>query len=214
MKPEIKSAIDSTNKMINDKIEQLGIDFVLSNISEKCSFCPSDATGVISQEIPLREWIIGMYFSVCDFCGDQKHSAKIFDDLIKKIFSLKKPPITETLTINELQRQATTFLKNDLQIKNLYEKEKDGGFEIVGVRKSGLKIIFRYKDMNNFAYVFTLNGEEKFRVDTAAHHLLPYGPDHLHDNKLKNIKACPTFGSPFLDKKFLNMIIANIESQA
>ena len=156
-----------------------------------------------------------MAFSVCDTCGNLENSAKIFDDFIQNMFSSNKPPVTETLSIIELRQAAIDVFNNEFQLKNVCDKDKDGGFEIVGSRESGLTIIFRYRGMNDYAYVFILNGLGKCRIDTAAHHLksIAYGPDHLHDKQQETIKASPTFGSPSIDTHFIKKIIDKIECE-
>lgn len=215
MKPEIERAIESTEKMIVDQIAQLGTDLIFTNIYDKCSFCPSDATGAILQTIPLKNWTIGMAFSVCDNCGKQENSATIFNDFIKDMFALSRPPVTDILSTNELRQAAIEALTKDCHLRDITDNDKDGGFEIIGTRKSGLTIIFRFKNMNDYAYVFILNGIEKCRIDTAAHHLksISYGPDHLHDIQQNTVKASPTFGAPTIDTHFVKKIIDKIESE-
>jgi hypothetical protein len=214
MNPETERAIASTEKAIIDQITQGGTDFIFSNISEKCSFCDSDASGVISQIFPFKSWQMGMAFSVCDSCGTPEKSDTILTGFIKDLYSLNKLPTAEILSTSELRESALLTLTNDLQLSNVRDKDKDGGFEITGMRASGLSVIFRYRNMNDFAYIFMLNGAEKCRIDTAAHHLktIDYGPDHIH-KETEAIKATPTFGSPCADKYLLNTIISKIESE-
>jgi len=213
VKPEIERAIESTEKMIIDQISQFGIDLIFTSICDKCSFCPSDATGAISQTIPLKNRTIGMAFSVCDSCGTPENSTTIFNDFIQDMFSLSKSPATEILSTTELRKAAIEAFKNDCHLSDIREKDKDGGFERVKSRESGLKRILRYKDKNDYAYLFMLDGIEKYRIDTAAHHLksLAYGPDHLHDKQQNTIKASPTFGFPSIDTHFIKKIIERTE---
>jgi len=213
MKSDIQKSIASTRKMINDQISQIGIDLIYTNINEKCSFCTLDASGAIFQTVPYGQFKLGVAFSVCDNCGSKENSSVIFDDFIKRLFSDGKSLSIELLSINDLRQSSIEYFKTELSVDTIQDKDKDGGFEIIGTRKSGLIIIFRCKSLSDYAYIFILNESERFRIDTAAHHLdlISYGPDHLHDMHHKTIKESPTFGSPSFDSVFIKSIIATIE---
>lgn len=213
MNLDTERAITSTKRVIIDQITQGGTDLVFSNISGKCGFCSSDATGAIFQIIPFKDLKLGMAFSVCDSCGTPEKSTEILTNFTQGSYSLSKAPTTVFLSVSDLRESALMVLANGLGLRNIRDKDKDGGFEVTGTRDSGLTVIFRYRDMNDFAYIFMLNGVEKCRIDTAVHHLksIAYGPDHLHEST-KNVRALPTFGSPSVDIHLIKTIIAEIES--
>ena len=79
------------------------------------------------------------------------------------------------------------------------------------VRPSGLKGIFRLDSPGNYAYmIFGSDDKEVARIDSADHHNVNYGPDHLHADLTKKkgpIESSFTTGSPLIDtKKILELI--------
>ena len=78
-------------------------------------------------------------------------------------------------------------------------------------RPSGLKGIFRLDSPTNYAYMlFSPEGEEIARIDSANHHNVNYGPDHTHldpASKKGGVESSFTTGSPLVDtKKILDVI--------
>ena len=83
-------------------------------------------------------------------------------------------------------------------------------------RSSGIKIILRIDAMDNYGYMFfDSKGKQIARVDSANHHVLNYGPDHLHPDVLhdeSNVVSSFTTGSPLLDAKLISKLITKIEA--
>lgn len=78
-------------------------------------------------------------------------------------------------------------------------------------RNSGIKGIFRISSPTNYAYtIIGPNDEHLARIDSADHHDVNFGPDHIHpDLKRKKPAIEPSFttGNPLIDiKKILAVI--------
>ncbi|OKY27133.1 hypothetical protein [Thalassotalea sp. PP2-459] len=84
-------------------------------------------------------------------------------------------------------------------------------------RASGVKIILRLDSFNNYAYMlFSKNGEQFARVDSADHHAVDFGPDHIHPDlrhSNSNVKSSFTAGTPFIDTKLILELIHKEESR-
>lgn len=81
------------------------------------------------------------------------------------------------------------------------------------VRKSQFKLIVRLNSLSNYAYVIkNPKGKEVARFDSADHHHVSYGPDHLHPNLPKNKSVQPSFttGTPMID---VNRILDVLETK-
>lgn len=89
--------------------------------------------------------------------------------------------------------------------------EKIGDRTLTLLRRSKFKLIVRLDSLSNYAYVIkNPKDEEVARFDSADHHQVSYGPDHLHANLPENKSVRPSFttGTPMID---VNAILAVLE---
>lgn len=107
----------------------------------------------------------------------------------------------------------------DLVISELPSKisaiiEKYDNNTITLKRKSNFKLILRLDSFINYAYIIKdPHGKEVARFDSANHHDINYGPDHLHLNPQKNKKLVHssfTTGTPLND---INAILTILEKK-
>ncbi|WP_236436690.1 DUF6516 family protein [Pseudomonas syringae] len=88
---------------------------------------------------------------------------------------------------------------------------------ITARRPSGIAIIVRYVSPMNYAYnVQAPNGTNLSRVDSANHHDVPYGPDHLHPDlrksKKKIVESSFTYGNVGMDVKLIRKMVSDAEA--
>lgn len=92
--------------------------------------------------------------------------------------------VTEEMLKNEWNCVVESVIKNTITVK----------------RESGVKIILRLDSLVNYAYIIHDRiGKEYCRYDSAKHHKIPYGPDHIHFKK--TISSSYTTGIPCIDMK-------------
>lgn len=89
---------------------------------------------------------------------------------------------------------------------------------ITARRPSGVALIVRYVSPMNYAYnVEAPDGTKLARVDSANHHKVPYGPDHLHPDlrksKKKIVESSFTYGSVGMDVKLIRKMILDAETK-
>jgi hypothetical protein len=82
---------------------------------------------------------------------------------------------------------------------------------VTAVRPSGFKIIVRLQNGGEYAYIVqNAAGGEIARVDSAAHHDVPFGPAHLHRSpteEKKDVVPSFTYGFPQMDAKIIRRIL-------
>ncbi|MBV9116548.1 MAG: hypothetical protein JOY63_04190, partial [Acetobacteraceae bacterium] len=82
---------------------------------------------------------------------------------------------------------------------------------ITAVRSTGFKLIVKLHSDGDYAYMIqNASGTEIARVDSADHHNVPFGPDHLHrtsaeDNK--DVVPSFTYGLPQMDAQIIRRIL-------
>lgn len=89
---------------------------------------------------------------------------------------------------------------------------------ITARRPSGVAIIVRYVSPMNYAYnVQAPDGTNLSRVDSANHHAVPYGPDHLHPDLRKSkkniVESSFTYGNVGMDVRLIRNMIMEAETK-
>ena len=118
----------------------------------------------------------------------------------------------QQVSASEALELACEVLKTELDCT--VEKVQDQA--ITARRPSGVAVIVRYVSPMNYAYnVQAPDGTKLSRVDSANHHKVPYGPDHLHpDLKSKKIvESSFTYGNVGMDVKLIRKMILDAESK-
>lgn len=120
----------------------------------------------------------------------------------------------QQISASEAMELACEALKTELDCT--IEKLQDQ--TITAKRPSGVVIIVRCISPMNYAYnVQALDGTNLSRVDSANHHKVPYGPDHLHPDlrksKKKIVESSFTYGHVGMDVKLIRKMILDAETK-
>ncbi|MFQ2049209.1 hypothetical protein ACK34J_09705 [Aeromonas veronii] len=121
---------------------------------------------------------------------------------------------TRPRTTNEMLEHTCEELKLNLEC-TIVKIEED---TVTALRKSGVTIILRLHSPSNYAYnILSPKGKHLSRVDSADHHKVLYGPDHVHSDLRKSkknvVEASYTYGNVGLDMKLLLKLVQNAESE-
>jgi len=89
---------------------------------------------------------------------------------------------------------------------------------ITARRRSGVAVIVRYVSPMNYAYnVQAPDGTNMSRVDSANHHDVPFGPDHLHrdlsKSKKRVVESSFTYGNVGVDVKLIRKMLMDAEAK-
>lgn len=115
-------------------------------------------------------------------------------------------------TREESLQQTCETLSSDLDCTIV----KVEGDTVTARRKSGITIVARQVSPSNYAYnVLSPEGRQLSRIDSADHHKVPYGPDHVHSDlrksKKKIVHSSYTYGDVALDNKLLLELVEEAE---
>lgn len=97
------------------------------------------------------------------------------------------------------------------------EIEKTQDNTITALRRSGFRIILRQDALHDYAYnVKDPNGKPVSRIDSADHHAVEYGPDHVHRDLSKSnknhVEPSFTYGFAVADIKAIRIIVEDAEA--
>ena len=136
-----------------------------------------------------------------NLCSSHLAESKASNSLIEYLasrFEMDSPIHVQPLDPDSHFAMIVSWLPS--AVSTTIEKAKDRTLTLV--RKSRFKLIVRLDSLSNYAYVITNpKGIEVARFDSADHHQVPYGPDHLHQNlpKSKSVQPSFTTGTPMID---------------
>lgn len=96
--------------------------------------------------------------------------------------------------------------------------EKIDGQTITAVRKSGFRVIIRQDAVNDYAYNIQDPTKKPIsRIDSADHHAVEYGPDHVHrdlsKSKKNQVDPSFTYGFAVADLKAIRRLIVAAEAR-
>lgn len=148
-------------------------------------------------------------FDLCGIHADECKLANSNLEYLSSVFGVATPFIKQELPRNEVINMVSEMLVNEFDC-NIDKIENN---TITAYRKrTGFKLVFRLTSELNYGYMIYQPGRKKdvARFDSANHHDVDYGPDHLHRN-LKNKKLKPessfTTGFPVIDKVALKNVL-------
>ncbi|HHC7356244.1 TPA: hypothetical protein ACN30S_005015 [Vibrio campbellii] len=187
---------------------------------EKCMFLSTDGCLVCGQPAPRmmtstfsaeNGFMLG--FNLCD-----KHMSYALDEqslthYIAKVFKQPEPQNLVNLNPEALFSLVVTSAKDRFDCE--VESAKKSTLTITMVRKSNFRIIIRITNPNNYAYMIQSDQKlELCRVDSANHHKVDYGPDHLHPDLVGDkslVKSSFTTGNPLVDAKTIIKLVEYYE---
>lgn len=174
--------------------------------SPGCLVCGDNNFRMMSSTLSAAKGLM-VGFNLCDNHLAVAASENSLLEYLAKLFKQPPPFQFVPLETKEHFELVLSWLPKELGCR----VEKTNANTMTLVRPSGLKGIFRLDSPGNYAYmIFGRDGKEVARIDSANHHNINYGPDHLHvDLTKKNgkIESSFTTGSPLIDtKKILELI--------
>lgn len=94
--------------------------------------------------------------------------------------------------------------------------EKIDGQTITAVRNSGFRVIIRQDALNDYAYnIQDPTRKPIARIDSADHHKVEYGPDHVHrdlsKSKRNQVEPSFTYGFAVADLKAIRQLVETAE---
>jgi hypothetical protein len=114
---------------------------------------------------------------------------------------------------NETLAMSCLAVQNELEC----DIEKVDEKTITAVRRTGFRIILRQDALDDYAYMIQdPNGKPISRIDSANHHAVEYGPDHVHRNlsksKKNQVDSSFTYGFVLADLKAIKTLVEEAES--
>lgn len=168
--------------------------------------------------------MIGFY--LCPKHAKEAAADTNFYHHLHRIFGLPVRAISGRVSFEFLVDAAAEFLKTQLDCRvekvteRILRKGRPGHTgakqevterTITAVRSTGFKLILKRHDDGDYAYMIqNASGIEIARVDSADHHEVPYGPDHLHRAPAQNnrdVVPSFTYGLPQMDAQIIRSIL-------
>lgn len=177
--------------------------------SDGCLVCGASDTYIATSTLTgSTGFMVGLY--LCDqHLRESKAEASLIEYLAKK-YKQDSPVSMQPLSVNEHILMILDWLPDAINCS--IEKVLENTVTLTR-KKSGFKLVMRLDSPLNYAYmIFNPNGKQVARIDSADHHQVPYGPDHVHEfmSKKAKVESSFTSGSPLIDTK---KIIALLESK-
>jgi hypothetical protein len=199
-------------ELLDGRIEEttVGQGFYLK--TRKCMFCDKPGNMLISSSSANEDNGIMVGYHLCE---EHFQEAKKQDNMLAFLFEkfgIYGFSKTEEITKEEIISDAIAILGKKLNCSILEVTEDT----ITAVRNlSGYKIILRLTEIWNYGYMIFDNKERQLaRFDTADHYKLNYGPNHLHEDLIKNknkVTTSFTIGIPMIDFVSIQKVIEKFE---
>lgn len=179
--------------------------------SPGCLVCGNDEYFLMSSTLSSSKGSM-FGFNLCKEHMDLAHDENSLIEYLAKLCNQQSPIRVTPLNPDEHLSIVLGWLPGALNST----VEKVSKNTITLKRASGLKGVFRLTSPTNYAYmVLDADGNELARIDSADHHSISYGPDHVHldlTKKRSGIEPSFTTGSPLIDIKKILEIIAQKEA--
>ncbi|MEO9944059.1 hypothetical protein [Paraglaciecola sp.] len=177
-----------------------------------CLVCGNDEYQMVSSTLSAQKGFM-LGFNLCSKHIDIAKDENSLIEYLAKAYDQPSPIKVMPLGAEEHFNEVKNWLPEALGCELL----KASNNTLTLIRPSGLKGIFRLDDLCDYAYmIIDSKGKEVARIDSANHHDVDYGPDHLHPNLRKNKKAVEssfTTGSPLIDTKKIIGLIEQYEAK-
>lgn len=208
--------------LLDGRIENTAIDKGIWLESGGCLIC-GEKTDLMSTASVIGGAGLMIGLKLC-----QKHTNEARDDATLLEYVAKKsgipPPFFGNVKIvrhtNETLAMSIEAVKEEL----CCDIEKVEDKTITAVRRSGFRIICRQDSVTDYAY--NIQDPKKTpiaRIDSADHHLVPYGPDHIHRDLKKSkknrkskgvqVESSFTYGFAVADLKVIKRLVEEAEAR-
>jgi hypothetical protein len=195
--------------------EITGIDLCAHFKSSACFVCKDKADGLSTTTLVDAKSVM-MVFSSCLPCRTKADSFPSWLHFLAETKRIPIPlPMIQQLTRKDAVDNAVSVLQNRMACTVI---EANLPRSVVHAkRSSGVKITVRLSAPDDYAYmVFDAQGNQRTRVDSAKHHHVAFGPDHIHRQVSKqdgqgSIEGAVTYGLLAADWRFVLAEIEKIE---
>ncbi|WP_129587764.1 hypothetical protein [Herbaspirillum robiniae] len=150
---------------------------------------------------------------LCSTHAEESRNATSLMNYLAKSFNLP-------FSMNALRRPPAEVLADSAAIicsklgMNIYENTQKN---IKARSNAGTILIYRYEGELNYGYMINgpAKGEELARIDSANHHIVEVGPDHLHPDLKNSLPPISSFttGDLCLDWPLIKHLITEWESR-
>ncbi|QZN90546.1 hypothetical protein [Idiomarina abyssalis] len=199
--------------LFEGRSRSLGIGKSIFLNSPGCLVCGNSKYQMMTSTVSSGNGLI-LGFNLCSEHAAIANSELSLLEYLAKLGKQPSPFQFVPLQADEHFELVLDWLPKELNCK--IEKISDSTVTLL--RPSGFKIIFRLDSLTNYAYmVFNPGGRQVARVDSANHHDIDYGPDHLHLNMTKKdrtVESSFTTGSPLVDTEKILQIIKQKEAES
>jgi hypothetical protein len=183
--------------------------------SPTCLSCKEEREVLMTSSLGGKDGLmVGFY--LCTQCQHRASTRSSLLAFLAESFKIRNPFHFRTLSQQEIFDIGKRTLEHSL--KCTLQKVDFARFQLTGVRKSGIRVIFRLEGPLNYGYmIFDSNGKQLGRFDSSHDHPeLPVQPDHFHYALPDNSKVRSSFltGVPELDAAVIRMYIEDVEQQS
>jgi len=197
--------------LFEGRTESTNVEKAMFLNTSGCLVCGSEKYQMVCSTLSAKKGFM-LGFNLCskhvDIAKDENSLIEYLAKAFEQPSPIKVTPLNTEDHINEVKKWLPSTLGCELL--------KVNNNTLTLIRPSGLKSIFRLDGLCDYAYmIIDSNGKEVARIDSADHHNVDYGPDHLHPDLKKNKKAVEssfTTGSPLVDTKRILKLIEKYEN--
>ncbi|MEO9870085.1 hypothetical protein [Ekhidna sp.] len=191
---------------VNGRVKSTSIDQGIYIKTKNCVICGEDVSMFASSTMANNLSGIMVGFHLCQKHFNEATLHGNFLDYLNKKFKVESRLETRKLTKDEVIFSALLTLDQELDCTVVSIK----GNAITAKRRlSSFKLILRLDSLMNYGYmIFDKSGKQIARFDSADHHNVEYGPDHLHpDLSTKKVESSFTMGAPEIDHKAILIVL-------
>lgn len=182
--------------------------------SDGCLVCGKKDDQLFSTTVAGNKGVL-FGFHLCHEHAKECGQANSNLEYLSSVFGVAPPIRVSPMPRSEVVATASAMLVSELGCRI----ENTTSDTITATRiKSGFKLVCRLTSETDYGYMIFEPGREKdvARFDSARHHSVAYGPDHLHRNlKIKREKPESSFntGYPLIDKVSLLAVLEEKEQE-
>lgn len=202
--------------LLDGRIKNTAVESGMWLASDGCMMC-GDETNLMSTTTLIGESGLMIGLRLCKKHEDESRDHTTLLEYVAKKIGVPVPFIAKMRIVkhtNETLEMSYKAVQKVLECA--IEKIEDK--TITAIRKSGFRVILRQDALNDYAY----NIQDPYRkpvsrIDSANHHPVEYGPDHVHRNlsksKKNQVEPSFTYGFAVADIKAIKQLVEDAESR-
>ncbi|HHX8659741.1 TPA: hypothetical protein ACVO40_004267 [Vibrio diabolicus] len=192
--------------------KSINVDKCMFLSTKGCLVCGKPAPRMMTSTFSAKSGFM-LGYNLCE-----QHMSSALDEqslihYIAKIFKQPEPKNLVNLDPETLFSIVIASARDSFDCE--VESVNRDNLTITMIRKSNFRIIIRITNPNNYAYM--IQSDQKLqlcRVDSANHHEVNYGPDHLHPDLIgskSRVESSFTTGNPLVDAKTIINLVEHYE---